>query len=99
MPQSTQLPGPCPEQYPRPAHAGCVDNTTQSTDEQVMEGDRNLVHVVVLTGRTASKQPSGYIQPTADVSGEYLSHYLLLLTKKHNGAPLAEYPVTSPHRI
>jgi hypothetical protein len=76
-----------------------MDNTTQSTDEQVMDSERYLVHVVVMAGRDASKQPGGYFQPTADVIGAYLSRYLLLLTMKHNGTPLAGHPVTCPRLI
>ena len=54
MPQITQFTDMFPEQYQRPAHADCMDNTTQSTEEQVTDSDRNLVHVVVMAGRAAS---------------------------------------------
>jgi len=93
------VPGPVPWAGSEPCSWILYGHTTQSTDEQVVEGDRNLVHVVVKAGRTASKQPSGYLQPTSDVSCAYLSHYLLLLTMKHNGAPLAGHPVTYLRRI
>lgn len=76
-----------------------MGNTTQSTDEQVVDSDRKLDHVVVMAGRAASKQQSGYLKLKANVSGMYMSRYLLLLTMKHNGAPLAGQPTTCPQFI
>lgn len=76
-----------------------MDNTTQSTDEQVMDSDRNLVYVVVMADRAASKEAK-WVSPTQIRRSWCVPESLLYASNyEANGAPLAGHPVTCPRRI